>query len=467
MKKILLILFIAVLFLSSCDSRFVEFPFDEDFEDWSGLEPIISDFNGELFGDKNITVDGYFTGCEKLGIFGDMLHCNDDGSVIWFDRNNGSLYRLNYKEQKEKICPKEDCRNNIDGECNHMQIFNYIYCNGLLYFTYSGYDTVDIEVYKGFFQYETRQKIVSQGVFIYRYDIDKYKYEKLIEFQGITECEFALNGRYIYAQTYTWETSSVQNDPITKNPVRYKADFTITRIDLYQQNAVVVYSDLMNPDDFDKICDAKDFRFISDKIIMPVNEDVSKTGSINICNVDMQNIITLIEFENETIRDLYLYENDIYFISDKITGDGENYKIETRFCRVSIDMYEKYLKNTITNKKPQNDEEKFVLLDSKKREILNTNISSFCIDEDFLYYRLNGDSNLYRIKLDYSRELDFHNTFAVYVPKESEDFNFWDWKVCNGYLYATLFTEDGSENSAWRCRKKLNFENEPYLFYKE
>ncbi|MCL1858494.1 MAG: hypothetical protein FWF92_04600 [Oscillospiraceae bacterium] len=466
MKKILILLILAILFLNSCDSKFVEFPFDEDFKDWSGLEPVIKNFDGELFGDKNITVDGYFAGCEKLGVFGDMLHCNDDGATIWFDKNNGSLYRLKYNGQKEKICPDEECRNNINGECNHMQIFNYIYNNGFLYFTYRGYDAVEVEVYKGFFQYETRAKIISKGVFIYRYDIDKYEYEKLIEFQGIENCDLVLNGRYLYAQTYTWESSSVIKDYV------YKADFNITRIDLFQENAVVVYSDLMNREDFDKICDPKDFKFIGDKIIMPVNNDVSKKGSINICNVDMQHIITLIEFENEYIRDLYLYGDDIYFISDK------------GLSRVNMDIYNRY---NFTN---QQEDEKIVLLDSKKREILKTDINSFCIDGDFLYYTLfefdlvDGIAfaderedpfvwtklplnTLYRINLDYSRDIYFGGAVAVYTPKPGEDFNYHDWKVCAGYLYATINTEDNFENSSWRARIKLNSNDKPYLFYKE
>ena len=321
MKKLFSVLLIAVLFLCSCDSRFVEFPFDENFKDWSGLSPIITDFDGELFGDKNITADGLYTGCEK--ILGDILHCNDDGLTIWFDKYNGSLYKLNYNGQKEKICPHEECRNDIDGFCNHMQIYNYLYSDGFLYFSYGGYDTVDVEVNYWYNKTENVEKIVSEGVFIYRYDIEKYEYEKLMEFQGVTECEFALNGRYLYAQTYTWE---YKRDQVSGKLVKeFKADFSITRIDLFQENAVVVYSDLMNREDFKKICAPINFKFIADKIAMPVN---GIKAQINICNMDMMHIITLIEFENEIIGDLYLYENDIYFISGKYTGEDENIRLE-------------------------------------------------------------------------------------------------------------------------------------------
>jgi len=357
-----------------------------------------------------------------------------------FDKNNDSIYKLNYKGQKEKICADEKCRNNIDKPCDHLPIFGYLYSDGYLYFTYGGYDTTDVEVKVWYNEYETRQKTISAGVFIYRYDIDTYQVEKLIEFQGITNCELALNGRYLYAMTYTWEMSAVTNSS-------YKADFAITRIDLFQENAVIVYSDLMNRDDFDKISEhISEFRFINDKIIMPVY------NSITICNLDLYNIKTLIEFSgNENVRDLYLYETDIYFLSDK------------GLSRVSIERYNQYLKEFAVIRQ----DDKTALLDSDKREILNANINNFCIDEEFLYYTVNGENNLYRIKLDYSHELPFNNAVTAYTPVSGESLNYHDWKVCDGYLYSITFTEDGRENSGWRYRQKLISESEPYLFFKE
>ena len=421
MKRLLLIILIAVLILSSCYQDFVEFPFDETFEDWSKLEPVIKDFDGDFFADRNITADGLYTGCEKLNVFGDMLHCNDNGSTIWFDRNNCGLYRLNYKGQKEKICPEENCRNNINGECNHMQIYGYIYSDGYLYFTITDFSSDD------------------NSVFVFRYDTDIYEYEKLLEIQNARFGNLALNGRYLYAQTYNIERHI--SDIIRPDN---RVDFTITRIDLFTETAVVVYSDLKNPDDFDKIGELNNWRFIDSRIIMPkIDEEkildnetkewiILKTGSsINISTIDMLNFNTLIEMENENILfafggDLKLYNGEIYFSTS-----------ENGLSRIDSE--------------------------TGKREILNKNINNFCIDQEFLYYTVNGDNNLYRIKLDYSRELSFNNTFAVYIPEQGE--NFVDWKVSSGYLYMVLNTNE----SGWSCRVKLNseIEREPYLFYRE
>jgi len=454
MKKLYLIFIIAMLLLSACNQGFTEYPFKQNFEDWSGLEPIIKNIDGELFGDMNITADGRFTGSERVGIFGDMLYCNDNGSTIWFDPNNDNLYRLS-NGQKTKMCQNEKCRSDIDGECTHMPIYNYLYSDGFLYFTYGGYDYIPVE-YEG----EIYGKKTSQGVFVYRYNVDTYEIEKLMEFQGIECCEMVLNGRYLYAMTYTWEMSDANNPPRL-----YKADYSITRIDLYHQNAVVVYSDLSNRDDFDKISEyPNQFKFTDDKIVMPVNNQSLNLSSISMSSIDMNYIITLIEFEHENIRNIYLYDNDIYFMSEQRVGYGENTVYENRLCRVNIEMYGKYLSDYIVSH-PNNDD--IILLDSNKREILHRNIGNFCIDGEYLYYTFTGDTILYRINLDYSREFSFNSSSTVYTPEQGESFHPFDWKVCGGYLYAIAFTEDGSGNSGWRFRQKLYTEQKPYLFYKQ
>ena len=466
MKRVVLVLFAVILVLTSCRSNFVEYPFDEIYDDWSGMEAVIKDFTGEFFGGGDITVNGLFTGCKRLNIIGDMIHCKDDGMTIWYDRTNGSLYRLYFNgqtEQKEKICPYEDCRNNMDGECFHISFYNCMYSDGILYFIYSGQNTIDVEVEYWYNKREMRKKVVSQGVFIYRYDIYNDTLEKLIEFQDITECEMALNGRYMYVQTYALTQSANSSGA---NPSYIKTDFVITRIDLLDENAVILYSDMANRDDFEKISEMKDFKFMNNKIVMPVNDTNTfgkNKGIINICNMDIKNIAALIELEDEIIKYLYLYENDIYFLTEKWTDDS--YK--QYLSRVSTESYDRYIKEYIVN--PETDKNKKAVLDSNKREILSENISSFCIDENFLYYTITGEIPLYRIKLDYSRELDFYNTFAIYTPKNGEYFNHWDWEVSGNYFYATLNTENdnNSNYTGWRYRIKLNSEQKPYWFYKE
>ena len=451
--KITFIIIILIFILSSCMQPFVEFPFDEDFYDWSRLEPVIKDFDGELFADgDNITAGGLYSGSVRLGVFGDMLYCNDNGLTIWFDKLNGSLYRLNFNGEKEKLCTDSNCLNNTDGECFHIPFYNCLYSDGYLYFTHGDYDYTEVESKVFGNEYETREKIISQGVFVYRFDVDSCEYEKLIEFQGITECEIALNGRYLYAMTYM-----LGQDPEStlRYPKYIKTDFTVTRIDLFQENAVIVYSDLMNKDDFAKISDINKFRFIGDKIAMPVG------GSINICNLDMRHIKTLIEFEDENIGDLYLYADDIYFISRKIISgnENENFSVETNLCRVSIEAYNKYIKDSIINT-DQKIEDK-ALLDSGKREILIKDINNFCIDGDFLYYTLNNNSNFHRIKLDYSRELNFGGAAVIYKPEQGSFFDYYNWKVSGGYLYAAVY----QENFILQSRINLSsVRQETYLF---
>ena len=453
MKKLFLILLAAILLLTSCEKDLVQYPYNkENYKDWSGLKPIIPNFNGDMFSDMNITAGGRFTGSKRLGVFGDMLHCGDNGLTIWYDYNNGNLYKLNSEMQKSKICQLEECRNDIEKQCFHMPIANYVYSDGFLYFTYGGQGYAEVE-----YQGEMYLQTVSKGVCIYRYNIDTYEVEKLIEFQGVDCCGVALNGKYLYAISYTWE---FHED--TKS--MYKTDYAITRIDLNRENAVIVYSYVTDRTDFDKISDDPyQFRFINDRIVMPVNDYSLNKSSINISNAEMNYIVTLIEFEYENIRNVYLYDNNIYFMAEKWIGKGEDAVFENRLCRVSIEMYDKYLMDFVLN--PQKG--KTALLDSNKREILRTNVKNFCIDGDFLYYTVNGESTIYRIILDYSRELNFNTSTLVYTPESGESINPHDWIICDMYLYATSVIDDDLENSGWRYRKKLFSESGPYLFYRE
>jgi len=358
-----------------------------------------------------------------------MIYYHGDGSVIWRDWKNGGLYKLNSRGEKTKICPDEECREDIDGECDHLHIGgNFIYSNGYLYFPYggSGYKTA--------------------GAFVYRFNLDICEYEKLIEFQGVSECELALNGRYLYAEVYNWDYTTYGVDA-----VMYKADLNIIRIDLSQEAAVVLYSDMTAPENADKISGAGDFLFADYRIIMPVNnwslgfiakgEQKLYGSMINICDIDMYDIATLIEFgDEETIRDLCIYENDIYFMSEK------------GLSRVSMDMYD-YSYGLFAGEQKEKDSP---LLDINAREIVSKDVDHFSIDGDFLYYTLKDESTIYRLKLDYTRELVFETAVDIYTPETGEYIK--EWKVYNEYLYI----------STWNfvCyRQKLNSNSEPYIFY--
>lgn len=434
MKNLLFILIFILLF-SSCMSEQTEQQYESNIESdeqlnyWTGLEPVINGFHGELFGDTNITADGYYTGYEKLSSFGYMIYCNDNGAIIWRDDEKNAIYRLDSRNRKEKICPHKDCRNDIESACEHVPIYELIYSNGVLYFTVNE----------------------ATGVFVYRYDIEKHEIEKLMKIQGVSSSALALNGRYLYALTYNWDPTEMY---IAEYYFKQKYEFTITRIDLFTENATVIYSDLTSPDDFDKIGELKDWRFVDNWIITPkINEEkiwdkevfparwkILRIGSsINITTFDMNNFETLLEMEEEKIMlgfggDLQLYNGEIYFTTD-----------ESGLSRIDIE--------------------------TDKREILNSSIMNFDIDEDFLYYMINNDG-IYRIKLDYTRELNFLEAVAVYPYTPEEGYYLDNWQVHGGYLYADWrpkfeIWQTGVELSkVGRYKIKIHAQEEPHFLYK-
>jgi len=415
MKKSLFILLTIMIVLSSCDNgKIVHYELDEKFADWIKLEPVINGFYGELFDDNNITADGKYKGFERLSSIMPVIYCNDDRSVIWRDYDKEAVYRLYVFGPKEKICPNKDCRNNIDDKCGHIPIYEFIYSEGILYFT------INESVSDKWF------------VYVYRYNLDTHGYEKLIEFPEMSDSSLALNGRYLYIQTYNWWSDARSGSKFQFN---YKVDLIVTRIDLFTENAVVIYTDLRDEDTLinDKTSEElKNWRFIDNKIIMPANYDdrvydpklddlrTIRTGSaINSSIIDMRNIETLINMENEKISfafggDLKLYNNEIYFTT------GEN-----GLNRVDIK--------------------------TGKREIIHSNIQSFSIDGDFLYYMLDGV--LSKLKLDYTRELVFRDAVEIYTPEEY----LFSWTIHDEYLYAY------SEIGLYRV-KLNNISGEKYFF---
>ena len=429
MKKILFIL-IFVLAVCSCadtneQTERAEPDADIRFDDnrFLNLVPVIDGFHGELFSDAdNITAGGYYSGFERLDRFGSMIYCNDDGAVIWSDVN-GTVFRLSPQGEKEKICPAQECRNEPYNKCAHIHLYNSVYSNGFLYFTVSDFNSA-----------------------VYRYNVENYELAKLIEFKNLQFCNLALNGRYLYIQTYNWAPTDVY---VSEYHLKQKIDYTVTKIDLFTETAAVIYSDLLNLNDFEKIGELKDWRFIDSRIVMPkIDEEkiwdidvhparwqILRVGSsINTATLDMNNFETPLEMETERILfdfggDLKIYDGEIYFAA-----------AESGLNRV----------DPVTG----------------SREILNLHIRQFDIDGDFLYYINDDDSALYRVLLDYTREINFNTTVEVY-----SEYNLFNWRVYGGYLYADLMealeVAEGmyNNNSTGRYRIKLNSQEKPFLFY--
>ena len=399
MKKSLFILLIVILVLSSCDNgKPINYEPDEKFADWLNLEPVIDGFYGELFDDNNVTADGNYKGFERLSSIMPIIYCNDDNSIIWRDHDKEAFYKLYAFGKKEKICPYEHCRNNIDDKCGHFPIYDLLYSEGVLYFT------INESVSGKWF------------VYVFRYNLDTHECEKLIEFPEMSDSSLALNGRYLYIQTYNWWSDARSG---SKYEFNYKVDLIITRIDLFTETAAVIYTALRNEDNYinDRAGEElTNWRFIDNKIIMPANYDdrvydpklddlrtIRKGSAVSTSRIDMRNIETLTDMENEKILfafggDLKLYNGEIYFITD-----------ESGLSRVDIK--------------------------TGNREIIHSNIRGFSIDGDFLYYMLDGV--LYKLQLDYTRELIFQNAVEIYTPEEY----LYSWTVRNEYLYA--YSESG------------------------
>jgi hypothetical protein len=292
-------------------------------------------------------------------------------------------------------------------------------------------------------------------VYVYRYDIEKHEIEKLMEFKDTEMGSIALNGRYLYAETHNWY-APVNGMYIADYYFRHKVDYTVTRIDLFTETAVIIYSDLQTLDDFDKIGELRDWQFVGNRIIMPVFWEekiwdiepfparwkiLGVGSSINIATLDMRNFETTVKMEDEKIMldfggDLELYGGDIYFA----TGDE-------CLSRVNIE--------------------------TGGREILNSNIREFSIDGDFLYYiNWREGGQLYRVLLDYTREINFDTAVPVYAAEQGYTLS--GWRVHNGYIYADIRTEfgdartweEGELPNAGRYRIKPDSQEEPYLFYR-
>ena len=425
MKKICLIFVFVSIFLYSCgESQITQYEFDDYYSELFALDlqPFITGFRGELFGERDVTAGGNYTGFEKLDLFGTLIYCNDDGTIIWGDSEKEAIYRLDSQNKKTKICPHEDCRNDIENICGHVPIYQLIFSDGFLYFAVGRLD---------------------KTVHVFRYNVDKYEYEKLMEFENVSFSNLALNSRYLYVQTYNREVHI--SDMIRPDD---RVDLTITRIDLFTETAVVIYSNFSNPDDLDSIGELNDWRFADNRIFMPkiteekiwVDNDagwlvLNTDSAISVTTVDMRNIESLIEIEGEKIMlafggSLELYDDEIYFT----TG-------ESGLSRVDIKTGE--------------------------REIIHRNILSFSIERNFLYYML--DNVIYQIKLDYTRNLNFQEAIEIY--KLEEGYYTGDWKVHGGYLYVDIRTKyeilsaNGELPNIGRYKIKVNSQEEPYLLY--
>jgi len=258
---------------------------------------------------------------------------------------------------------------------------------------------------------------------ILRYDIDLGVIENLIEFENEYIIKVYIYGRYVYVH-------------LVDSIVQY--DYRVVRIDLEEENAVVVYSDYK--DAFNKNKLSFDLYFTNGRILSPVGNNIYR------CDLDLQRFNVFLEFESGAgvlPNSLCMYKNDIFFLCGSAEQNGNN--------------------RTLYKYNSKMDEP----------ELLFAGIYDICINGDFLYYSLcepyeayrynvveydeNGDefltgsivpetfyngNEIYRIKLDYDY-LSFREKVSVY--KSEKGYSLGEWKVQNDYIYMTLYTEGDLE----------------------
>jgi len=399
--------------------------FDSYLEYCDGMKPVIKKYKGDIFSDMYHTT-GNETGCEYLADH-NIIYCSDDQSVIYFDGEQDSVMRLNNNDKAEKLCVYEDCRENPDEPCGHMIDFisNGCYSNGILYGAQS-------------YSYADKKYGELLKCYILRYNIEKNKMDKLIEFEKGDENAYIQNmficGGYLYAV--------VSADDMTQ--------LTVARIDLENEIACIVYSDEKDLGNRDKI-----MGLVYNKNFMFSMEN----GTLYNCGLDLAKFTKIFSFGYGSFD---IYNPDIYYLDcGRIYGYlfDDNKKIYKTELLRDVETYA-----------------------SKTVDIIKT-VKAFCIDGDFLYYtiieyhyiknslgvavsdlpEMYEDNIIYRAKLDNNREIkniDFYNKVAFYhVDKK---YYLKDWSIKNGYIYTLLYPGNGNEMLS---RVKENSNAVPYIFW--
>jgi len=337
---------------------------------------VIKGFTGSLFAGPDITVDGaYESGVSLAG--NNIIFGSDFNLAVYYDNAKDSLmYLFDPTGEIRKLCIYENCRKNRSAQCGHVPNF----LNGGAYSLGYLYGAINLHG--------------VQNSYIVRYDVVQNTIEKFIEFDIYGESAYIQNmiihGRYLYAVISIGDT----------------AYLNVVRIDLENEDAVVLYSD-------DKEKAAGILRIHENYII------IFASGYIYKSDLDMRNFETLTSSGN--ISQLDIHAGHIYYC------DAENKK-----------LYRHNIK-------------------SNETEMLLDGVIEFCIDGDFIYYAL--DNVIYRAKLD-AEHIDFYNKAAIYKPDQG--YYLREWNVKNEYIYTLLFY-DGYDILS---RVYINASFDPYIFWK-
>ncbi|MCL1859431.1 MAG: DUF5050 domain-containing protein [Oscillospiraceae bacterium] len=422
-------------------------PDPEDFENYleycDAMNPAIKKYGGDTY--SNYDNDNFipdYTGCEILA-GRNIIYCNDDDSVIYYDKIKDSVIRLTDGGKTERLCIYEYCRNNPDEYCGHMPNFvaDGCYSDGVLYGVRQYWST-----------YKNTMKILKS--YIIRYDIVSNELDKLIEFEMGDDDVFIRNMMVYGENLYAWVSAGydeyLQKEAESASDMM---DLSVVKIDLRGGNGRIIYSEesrnkeqILN---LTRFYEGYFYGSIPAETIVVTPTMVPVGGVIYKCDADMKSFNAVldlgyitridavtgltVEYVSINALELDIYNEYIYYIDNM--GNG--------LCRYNTKM-------------------------QKKEEGLCNNLSEFYIDGDMMYYTVFGGREIYRVKLDgeytdYENQVtyvDFANPTVVY-RLEPGDF-FGEWSVKDDCVYAVLYVKNNIKTLA---RIKINSNAGPYIFW--
>jgi len=372
---------------------------------------------------------------------GNIIHCNDDGSAIYFDKGKNAVMRLDSGGKSERLCVYEKCRGNPDQKCGHIPEFvgGGVYADGFLY---------------GARQYMATDKKGREVLraYVIRYDTGSNTMDKLIEFERGEEDAYIRNMVLDGGFLYVWVSAGY--DAFAGRELTEETemlDLGVVKIDLGEESACVLYSEGTQRKDYvlnlSRFCGGYIFGAAPKSPLAVPYSSVPVGGVIYRCGLDIKSFAPVVDLG--------------YFL----TTDGEYVSI----CARQFDIYGDAIYYTTTaGSELYRHNMRLTQSSQSESETLFDNVSKFCIDGGYLYYDIayaKGDGShrtnvIYKTKIEeYYMDFSFNSAFAAYVPEEGTHIGAWD--VHGGDIYVALRV--GSTGRLSRVKSSSNAE--PYVFW--
>jgi hypothetical protein len=241
------------------------------------------------------------------------------------------------------------------------------------------------------------------------------------------------------------------------------SDWQIVRIDIEEENAVVIYSSDKNAPNINRLLNGMLY-LTGDRFLSPTANTIYRL------DLDLQSSSVFLEMDiNLTIiaYSLCMYNDDIYYLCNFAGNDWNDrklYKYNKKMNEPELlvdGIHEIYISGDYlyyTLYEPYGAYSyNAVDLDKDNDEYLSGNI----VPEIFY----NGNA-IYRVKLDYGY-FDFREKVEVYRPEKG--YYLGEWKVHDNYIYTTLYTDGDFEYIKYYenlVRVKVNSSSPSNIFYK-